>query len=185
MRQHSPSPRASEGFPDGEGANSLFSPTVDLRRRGLPTDWAESVPRAAREERSASVPSRPPMPNNQLNRRLRTRKYGDVGGEEPRGSPYPDPRHSPSRDGRHSTPYARAASGGLRPLTALGARKTSFAIGRRRGAPPLWDQVLSRPRQRAFSAVQAPAVQGEGRSGAADPALAGLRQEVAPPGLTP
>ena len=36
---------------------------------------------------SASLPSRPPRPHNQPNRRVRTRTHGGVGGEGPRGSP--------------------------------------------------------------------------------------------------
>jgi hypothetical protein len=36
--------------------------------------------------------------------------------------------HSPSRDGRLSTPYARAAAGGLRPLTAFRLRKRDASM---------------------------------------------------------
>jgi hypothetical protein len=43
--------------------------------------------------------SRPNELHNPLNRRIRTRMSGGVGGEEPRGSPYPDFEHDPDPKG--------------------------------------------------------------------------------------
>src|ERR1035437_6826666 len=41
----------------------------------------------ASSDHSASVPSQIPLPHNPVNRRIRTRTYGGVGGEEPQGFP--------------------------------------------------------------------------------------------------
>src|SRR5208337_981463 len=44
-------------------------------------------PTTTSAEPSASLPSPTLKPHNQPNRRIRTRTYGGVGGEEPQGSP--------------------------------------------------------------------------------------------------
>ena len=70
---------------------AALSATSSLRSATAPRSPSR-CPTTTSARPSASLPSRPPSPHNQPNRRVRTRMHGGVGGEGPRGSPFPDVR---------------------------------------------------------------------------------------------
>src|SRR5208337_5347017 len=76
---------------------AALSATSSLRSATAPRS-PPRCPTTTSARPSASLPSRPPRPHNQPNRRVRTRMHGGVGGEGPRG--FPLSLFSPSlRDG--------------------------------------------------------------------------------------